>query len=161
MRREFYDAYQRLYDFYDIARPFGSEIEIPRSEFRRESGFRRLAVQNAVERGIAKSPAVGRLRPDALFFLLVNFDQMVARPLALVREGGRDIATDAELAGLVENDVQTILREAAVIPSASASGAEADRGVPARTDEITGGHVVAALATVYGRLETVVLNVWG
>ena len=153
MRPEFYEIYRDLYEEY----PDGADRSADPSRDRRER-----TIRMAVERGIAKAEATSapgaRIRPDARHFLLVNFSEMVARPVARARRGGDlDVPNDRQLADLVEEDVATIVR-AAEGDARVALGARPPR---AGEVEVEGGDVVRALARVYGELRTVTLNVWG
>jgi hypothetical protein len=149
----FSDAYSALYDEYTIeeSRPSSDQVRVSRTH---NDQRRVLAVRDAVERGIARFNAKP-LRADARYLLLLNFDQMVARPLAAVSDSTlrRDIVTDQGLAGMVEDDVVKILERAqAVLPPP---------GVYSVDDEITGSQILAAVAASYEQLKTITLNVWG
>jgi hypothetical protein len=153
MRPVFYETYQELFDAYIFeAMTRGTRGVVEPLRFDRDSARRVLSVRDAVEQGIGRAQVARRLRPDARYFLLVNFDEMVARPLTRAPVQSRDIATDPELVEFIADDVQTILQAAQkqVTPPADQL-----------TAEIGGGQVVKALGQVYDQLKTVKLDVWG
>ena len=82
------------------------------------------------------------LRPDAKFFLLTNFHQMVAMPVTLVHgRTGQD-----QIADLIQADIDQIVSVAADEPNDG--------------NEISGGKILRSTAKVWDNLKTNAENIW-
>jgi hypothetical protein len=102
---------------------------------------RRAMVQRAIAEGVERSEARERIRPDARLALLVNFDELVAKPLTLVRA-----APSETLAAAIQGDTQLIVQAAAQVrPSGM----------------ITGGDIYRAVGLVYERMRSASFDLWG
>lgn len=162
MRGDFYEIYEELTRVYS---------RLPSAKwalFRRfdSSSLSPDATPQVVERAIRESVRElglqGRLRPDALHFLLVNMHQMVSLPILLEAARNRRFrlqnreASDtseqqayrsfhSELREAIRHDVELILETAAAFAP----------------DEISGGDILKSAASVYDRLKSAASNAWG
>ena len=139
MRREFYDIYDDLIDAY--GRGFPQEL----LTFRWPANSLRLSrnVRRGIDAGLHRTPNGLRLRPDARLFLLVNFNELVAKPLAHPQAFGPDGPSDLE--EMIASDTQSIV-------DAAANTAE---------PEITSRSVLGSITPVYERLRIRGLDLWG
>lgn len=83
-----------------------------------------------------------KLRPDAKFFLVTNFHQMVAVPVTVVQ--GRSVQN--EISKLIQEDIDLIISTAASSPN--------------NQMEISGGTILRTTAHVWDKLKTNAQNVW-
>lgn len=147
MERSYYRIYRKLYEEYPSHY---------RDEFFPPDGrFRRHLVWMAVERGLDRSPFADRVRPDAKFALLVNFDELIARPhfIRLREEPGRIEDAPEGLLRLIEQDTVKILTNAAEVRD--------ERSLIREREEVTGGDIFRAIGKIYDELKTTALDQWG
>jgi hypothetical protein len=138
MEDQFYKIYTDLYSQYIAA----SQIARPGVYTDGWIGI----VTDALDRGIAQTELASRMRPDAMYFLLVNLNEMIAKP-ASRSQRARTEAPDL-LQQSMQADVATIVSDAA-------------SRVSNRTGEIGGREIVESLARVYAKLRTVNWDIWG
>ena len=136
MRREFIDVYADLIgDYGRLPTSRGFETIYPRP-------MRLLA--EAVDKGIARVRTVRRVRPDAHLFLLVNFGELVLKPLthrdSPTRRSPESIALD------IQADTTTIVEAA----TRAADG-----------DAITAADTLRVLPEAYGALKIKSTELWG
>lgn len=84
--------------------------------------------------------AKNRLRSDAKLFLLLNFGEMVAGPLAKANVPQTTITRD------IEKDIQTVVKLAADIVPAS--------------DQISSHQVVSAVNVMWGKMKSLAHKIW-
>lgn len=97
------------------------------------------------------------LRPDAKYFLLVNYHLLIIRPLLmrpqisrhLNEPQQRNLFPKNELADIIENDINLILNKAN------------DSAKAANKEEISGHNIVDTISTNWGNLRSTKFNVWG
>ena len=139
MKQEFSDIYRTLYAEY-----------IDENVFRRR---RPLAYYNdlltmVIRESIDTADKEGTLRPDAKYFLLVNFHHLVVRPLS-ERRIDRDILFGEEFFKIKDDlqaDIATIVSE---------TKKDAEQG------EISGHQIMRTIDRVWKNLKTTRLELWG
>lgn len=138
MKPEYYDIYRRLYDLYmrdallfPPIRPFPPSEQVK-------------LIDDAITKAISDNNLKLELRPDARFFLLVNFHLMVVLPL--YANPNRPIALP-KLKEILDSDVSTILNE-------TSKNLSNDR-------EISGHEVLNTVSNIWKSLKATELQVWG
>lgn len=162
MRQDFYAIYDELSRVY---------IKIPpaRWAFARgpdSSSLSPIATTHVVERAIRDAVREldlhGRVRPDAIHFLLVNMHQMVSLPVLLEAarsRKGRQVDREYNSTSdqqpyryFVQELREAIRHDVALILSTAAAFAP---------NEISGGDILRSAANVYDRLKSAASNAWG
>src|SRR5688572_30108887 len=116
MDQNFYTLYQEMYEKFSALRitdpPFVSPISrlLTPEQTRNMISQTKFAIENA-ERDLSVE-----LRPDAKYFLLLNFTEMVLLPISAVRKrphASLDLISEETLQQNLNDDVRLILSEAA------------------------------------------------
>ena len=145
MRQEFYQAYDVLYADY----VYNNDIR-DRRYFPPNLGLYEYDLVRIIRRAIDQSND-RPLRPDAKYFLLINFHNMIVRPLLeyrLFRNRERIYTADpVELQGMIENDIKTIVGQAIQ-----------EIG---NDQEISGHAIMRAIDTLWTQLSTTKFEIWG
>src|SRR5438445_306644 len=129
MRKEFYDIYRDLYKSYERTTARDFLLRPSRARVTR-------LISESIE--VAAHEAIPSLtvRPDAMLFLLVNFNELVAKPLLHTK--APPPKTPDDIARIVRGDVRTIL-------SGAARGKGQDR-------EVSAGDVIRSVGQGYENL---------
>ena len=138
MRKEFYDIYRDLYKRYQ---------RTAAREFRLRPSRARLTrlISDSIESAAHEAIPSFTVRPDAMLFLAVNFNELVAKPLLHTK--APPPKTSDDIAGIVRGDVKTIL-------SGAARGKGQDR-------EVSAGDVIRSVGQVYENLGVRSMDLWG
>jgi len=143
MKKEYYQAYEDLYEEYHIL-----QAEFERSRYfltlqRRLWDRDRLirVVIDACERAMSRTETRDYMRPDAKHLLLINLHQMIALPMAMSGDTSR-----AELDFILKNDAEAIIN--------AARNRSTDQ-------EISGHSIISAIAEIWGELKSTRLQIWG
>lgn len=107
-----------------------------------------------IDRAIDDANLVGRVRPDARYFLLVNFTEMVLRPLA----AGGDIASGDLQIFEARDDLKRILNWAREESTRRQFDATYDQPAPV---EISARDVISAIARNWDQIAVNKLDAWG
>ncbi|RZA01240.1 MAG: hypothetical protein EOP47_11400 [Sphingobacteriaceae bacterium] len=138
MNIEYSRAYENLYADYVY-----DERRMIYPYFRYEYDLIRT-IMRAIDQN---SKGLINFRPDAAYFLLVNFHQMIVRPLLEVRTYTKFIGNESELNQLINDDIKTIIQTAV------------NKATP--DNEITGHAVMEAINNLWRQLRTTKLEIWG
>lgn len=138
MNIEYYRAYENLYaDYvYEERHPF-------RPYFPYEYDLIRT-IRRAIDRN---SDPLENFRSDARYFLLVNFHQMIIRPLLEVRPYSNPILDPIDFFQAINDDVGTVIQNAR--ENASYGG------------EITGHSMMQSINNLWPQLRTTKFEIWG
>jgi hypothetical protein len=134
------ERYQDLFERMGSIRPFG-----------------RLRPAKDIRDAIltAEETEEARLREDARWFLLVNFYELIFRPLS-----GRMSAAERErLLEAVRKDVHTIVRAAVDRRAKESTTAEIEG--QSRDAELSAHDIIAAIDSRWGNLQTAAQDLWG
>ncbi|MDB4926595.1 hypothetical protein [Mucilaginibacter sp.] len=146
MREEFYQTYDLLYADY----VYNNDIR-DRRYYQRNFGLYEYDLVRIIRRAIDYQSNDRRVRPDAKYFLLVNFHNMIVRPLLEYRpfrNPERIYGDDPlELQVAIENDIKTIIDR---------TNEEADKD-----EEISGHAMMKAIDTLWPQLRTTKFEIWG
>jgi hypothetical protein len=136
----FYDAYNNLYSNYADESGTLKRTKASYNEFY----YIRL-IQRTIDRENHNN-----LRPDAKYFLLVNFHQLIIRPL-LANDNlfnGLSFYPISNLEDIIEADIKTIIK-------ASKSGLNRTQ------DEISGHRVMTVINEMWQTLNVTKFDIWG
>lgn len=138
MNSEFYEIYGEMLEEYRDDYRFG-----PRRFFRMfspssDQSFR--LIEKAVEE-VCEQKKV-KLRPDAKYFLITNFHQMVAMPVTIAF--GRQV--QGNISELIREDISLII---------STAGSRLNE-----QKEITGGMILRTVGEMWDKLKTNAENIW-
>ena len=135
MKSEFYETYEILYYEYVYEKDFRRRRPYPYDE--------RYIIKR-IRMSIDKSDKENTLRPDAKYFLLVNFHHLIIRPLFEQRPYREKFYPEIEFD--IDTDIATIVSE---------TKKEAEQG------EISGHQVMRTIDRVWKNLKTTRLELWG
>jgi hypothetical protein len=138
MKKEYYDTYEMLYSEY-----------VYENDFRRRRPFLydEYYIIRTIRKSIDNADKSNSLRPDAKYFLIVNFHHLIVRPLFEQRPyKDRQIEKEfTELEGDIQDDIATIVSET----KKEAEG------------EISGHQIMRTIDKVWKNLKTTRLELWG
>ena len=137
MRQEFYRIYEVLYSEYVYEEYF-------KRRRRRNFYDNEYYVIKKIRTSIDHADKENRLRPDAKYFLLVNFHQMIVRPYFEINY--RNTKYNSEIDSYIEADIDLIVLEAKK---------ESDQ------IEISGHKIIDIVNNLWGSLQTTKLEIWG
>lgn len=135
MRPEFYRAYDELYADYAYEERY----------LRRD--FYEFDLVRIIRRIIDSATDKKEFRPDAKFFLLVNFHQLVLKPLFEARRYYKDRYLENDLVQDIENDIKTIV---------SYTIENSNDG-----EEISGHSIMRSIDSLWTQLRTTKIEIWG
>lgn len=145
MNQDMHEIYRLLYSDYTET-PFSPDLGSPsRDRPVRDGVLPRITAM--IEDAERRTKAPHRLRPDARLFLVVNFHQMVSRPLQL-----GNVLPDEQLLQLIHHDLRIVVEDAA-------NEDDADAVTPSR-DGISAAAVVRAIARRWKELKLNGIGVW-
>jgi hypothetical protein len=166
MRPEFYEVYENLYRefLYAHLHQWGP----PTDEYLKPATVRDLIyeTQRAIDNA-AEKMGNDRVRPDARYFLLVNFYEMVLRPIALVGRKDDEVQQQLSRESLRENlkhDVDLILETAEEYAREPVEQPRTYWQAPAeheRIREITGHSVLDAIHSAWDKIKFNEYLYWG
>ena len=138
MKEEFYKAYSDLASYY-LPRhdPFWIPELVPRRSV--------WLVKDALDEAAKEMKLDDQLRPDARFFLLINFHQMVLLPLSYAKQS----PPPEVLFEMINQDVRAVLEIAR------------SRLKRENRREISGHMIVEALSEVWQKLRVSEFELWG
>lgn len=146
MTPDYHKVYEVLYAEYpyEIVKDY---------RYRRFAPVNEFYLVRTVRRFIDKADKNDQLRADAKYFLLINFHQMIIKPLL----EGRFLSSNGSYdASKLEDDIQSDIE---LIVSSSTSSLES-RLEP--TGERTSGHaVIHSIDSLWRQLKTTRLDLWG
>jgi len=135
MKNEFYDIYEMLYSEYIYENDFRRRRPYPYDE---RYIIKRIRVS------IDKADKENSLRPDAKYFLMVNFHHLIIRPLFEQRPSREKFYPEIE--DDIEADISIIISEAKK---------ESEQG------EISGHQLMRTIDKLWKNLKTTRLELWG
>lgn len=138
MRTEFYEIYEMLYSEYVYENDFRRYRRRPPYPYDERYIIKKIRVS------IDKADNEDSLRPDAKYFLLVNFHHLIVRPIIEQRTGNLDFYPDIEYE--IDADISTIVSETIKV---------AERG------EISGHQIMDTINKLWQNLKTTRLELWG
>jgi hypothetical protein len=140
MTAEYSEIYNNLfYDYLQSVRPTDSRFGFRETEY---------SLIRALRRSIERADTYNNLRSDAKYFLLVNFHQLIIRPLI---ESGRNKRPISEKQSFVyEDDIQA---DVEMIVSSAARNAD--------LDGISGHQIMRTVDSLWGQLRTAKFEIWG
>jgi hypothetical protein len=145
MRQEFYSIYQELFSSYQQV------------EGDSDAAFWRHVIADIIEQQAQALEIDSKLRPDASFFLLVNFYELVIKPTKMGQRSfqiNQDRNND-DLQGMLRHDLRIVLR------SCKQSTERISREREEDDRKISGHDVVNTISRVWDRLYLVRIDVWG
>ena len=167
MKREFFDIYERLYDEYIYTNVLTYRRPLPRdkgyyedmlryerrTEYSRHEGYyiAEYEAVAAVKNSIDRADMEYNLRPDAKYFLLVNFHHLIVRPLfeqIFFREGYFDRFSFREIEDRIQYDISIIVTET-------------KKESPKEKIKISGHQIMRTIDRLWKNLKTTRLEIWG
>lgn len=139
MKKEYYDTYEMLYAEYIYEKEFIRRRPFPNKEY---------FMIKTIRKSIDTADKENTLRPDAKYFLLVNFHHLIVKPL-FERIYYREIQFEKEFAQ-IEDDIQ-----ADIVTIIFETKKEAEQG------EISGHQIMRTIDKVWKNLKTTRLELWG
>lgn len=139
MKKEFYDTYEMLYSEYIYENEFRRRRPFPYDEY---------YIIKTIRKSIDTADKENILRPDAKYFLIVNFHHLIVRPLFEQRPY-REFRLEKEFAE-IEDDIQ-----ADITTIVSETKKEAEQR------EISGHQIMRTIDRVWKNLKTTRLELWG
>jgi len=139
MKSEYYEIYEMLYADYVYENEFRRRRPFPYNEY---------YFVRTIRKSIDKADREGILRPDAKYFLIVNFHHLIVRPL-IEQRPHRDFTNEKELIGLedsIQSDIETIIFET--------KREENEQG-------ISGHQIMKTIDRLWKTLKTTKINLWG
>lgn len=139
MKREYYDTYEMLYAEYIYENDFRRRRPFPFDEY---------YIVKTIRKSIDTNDKENILRPDAKYFLLVNFHHLIVRPL-FERRPYAELRFEKEFQEIefdIESDIDTIISE---------TKKEAEQR------EISGHQIMRTIDRVWRELKTTRLEIWG
>ena len=148
MERQYYNTYNGLYELYSDV-PLYNRITSPTRGLEMEVNEIIATLNRKIIQTIDNVDSQNSLRPDAKYFLLVNFHQMIVLPIAISHlfNEGQEKVPDHQISDLsekIESDIRLIVRES------SGNG-----------EEISGHAIMATIDKLWRKLKTTKINVWG
>jgi hypothetical protein len=137
MREEFYKAYEDLYFEY-----VDEQYLIRRRPYLLSKEYYKIIIIK-IRISIEEADKENKLRPDAKYFLLVNFDHLIVRPLFERRPYQKGFY---EIEKAIEADISTIFSTAKQEPE---------------QDEISGHKIMNTINKLWKDLKTTRLELWG
>jgi hypothetical protein len=141
MREEFYKVYQDLYSEYVYEQYFRLRVSYP---FYKDEYY----IIRQIRISIDKADKENTLRPDAKYFLLVNFHHLIIRPLFEQRPNGikNFYAEIEQVEQDIDADISTIVSE---------TKQNSEQG------EISGHKIMDTINKLWKKLRTTRLELWG
>lgn len=146
MRQEFNQIYDNLFADY----LYDSDIRR-----RRPLRYNEFDLARIIRRAIDRADSRGLLRPDAKYFLLVNFHHLIVRPMIESNTYRGSVEPERNLISLeqaIESDIQTI-----VTTSIENRGPELD----ANENQISGHEIMTTIDRIWKQLKTTAFDIWG
>ncbi|MBE9584953.1 hypothetical protein IM792_10880 [Mucilaginibacter sp. JRF] len=140
MDSNYYQAYENLYaDYiYDERRAYRPYFPFEDDMLRT---IRRAIDDNTI--------GYKNFRPDAKFFLLVNFHHMIVRPLAEARRFPQFVPEPVNLLKVISDDVRTIIRDATESYRTNDSA------------EVSGHAIMQSIDRLWRELRSTKFEIWG
>jgi hypothetical protein len=135
MKSEFYKVYEMLYSEYVYENDYRRKRPFPYDE--------RYIIKR-IRMSIDTADKENSLRPDAKYFLMVNFHHLIIRPLFEQRPYKEMFYPDIE--DDIEDDISTIISE---------TKKESEQG------EISGHQIMRTIDKLWKNLKTTRLELWG
>lgn len=148
MKREYYDIYEMLYAEYAYENEFRRRRPFPFDEY---------YIIRTIRQSIDNADKDNSLRPDAKYFLMVNFHHLIVRPLFEQRPY-REIRLEKEFIDLesdIKSDINTIVSETKEDINISESRPNEKK------EEISGHKIMKTIDRVWKNLKTTKFEVWG
>lgn len=139
MKKEFYDTFEKLYAEYIDEIEFRPRQPLPDGE---------SYIIKTIKKSIDTANKENMLRPDAKYFLIVNFHHLIVRPLFKQRPYS-EFRPGKELAE-IEDDIQA---DIAIIVSETKKAT--------KQGEISGHQIMRTIDKVWKSLKTTRLELWG
>ena len=139
MRKEYYDIYEMLYADYLYETRIRRTLEFPHDEH---------YLLRVLRKSIDKSDKENMLRPDAKYFLIVNFHHLIIRPL-LEERPFRHLPNEKnfyELEDFIQLDIDMIIQETRSINI---------------QEKISGHQIIQTIDRLWQKLKTNKLEIWG
>lgn len=139
MKREYYDVYEMLYADYVYENEFRRRRPFPTDEY---------YIVRTIRKSIDRVDKEDKLRPDAKYFLLVNFHHLIVRPL-IEQRPIRDFRNEKdyfELEDNIQSDLEAIIT---------------DSRDNVTQEEISGHQVMKSIDRLWKSLKTTKLEIWG
>lgn len=142
MKQEFYDAYETLYNEFIFENQFKPERKLP-DEY---------CLLRIIRKVINENPSAKSIRPDAKYFLIVNFHYLIIKPLhkqrPLYKQRPRVLLE--EMYPTLEEDIRSDI--STIILNAEKESNE---------DEISGHIVMRVIDKLWKELKTTRFEIWG
>lgn len=139
MKKEYYEIYEILYAeyIYDLRNKRG--MLFPTDEYQ---------IVRQIRKSIDSADKEDRLRPDARYFLLVNFHHLIVKPLVEQKpsRGFRSEKDFIELEKMIQSDLREIVTDSISDPSQT---------------EISGHQIMKSIDKLWNGLKTTKLEIWG
>lgn len=139
MKKEYSEMYENLYADYIYEIEYRRRRPYPNDEY---------YILKTIRKSIDRADKESRLRPDAKYFLIVNFHHLIIRPL-LEQRLNRAYQLDENFPTLEDDilsDISTIVNE---------SMKESEQ------IEISGHHIMSTIDRIWKNLKTTKLEIWG
>lgn len=139
MDREYNQIYEMLYADYI----YESDLRLRR---RPPFPYSEYYLVKAIRKSIDKADRGDNLRPDAKYFLIVNFHHLIVRPL-IERSAPNEIRKDfPDLEEIIQYDIETIISET-----------KRER----EEEGISGHQIMKTIDRLWKNLKTTKINIWG
>ena len=140
MKSKYYEIYEILYNEYVYEQDF----------IRRRRPFHpdEYYIVKTIKKSIERANKERKLRPDAKYFLIVNFHHLIVRPLIEERPRRFRLQEDKmfDLNDSIQDDIHTIV-----------SQTEMDKN----ENEISGHQIMRTIDRLWKKLKTTKLEIWG
>jgi len=142
MKREYYKIYEMLYADYLYELDFRDKKRLSLEEY---------SLVRSLKRFIDLANKSEILRPDAKYFLLTNFHQMIIKPILETRYVliDNDRKGRADLEQYIQDDIKTIILES------THSSFNFDQ------DRISGHRIMKTIDQLWKKLKCTRLDIWG
>lgn len=139
MKKEFYDIYEMLYADY---------VNENEHRLRRSFHYDEHSIIMTIRKSIDNADKDNSLRPDAKYFLIVNFHHLIVMPLFEQRPfiDRRREKEFSELEDSIQSDISTIISETKI---------------EIRQEEISGHQIMKTIDRVWQKLKITRLEIWG
>jgi hypothetical protein len=138
MKQEFYDAYELLYQQFIFEDRFGPERKT----------FDEYHVLRIIRKTINELTTEKPLRPDAKYFLIVNFHFLIVKPLS--HQNRRNRALLEELFPGLEEDIMSDISSIVILAEKES-----------QDSEISGHSIMRSIDNLWSKLRTTRLEIWG
>jgi hypothetical protein len=138
MKPEFYEAYELLYQQFIFEGPLK-----PESKTRDEYYISRI-----IRKTINELPTEKPLRPDAKYFLIINFHFLIVKPLYIKKKSIRVLLE--ELFPDLEEDIKSDISSIVMMAEQES-----------QDSEISGHSIMRAIDILWTKLRTTKFEIWG